>query len=294
EQVQTLLNSAKELSIKAEELSAAGNKNGTVPYLKMIEETLGQSGKLLTRIDAAPQLLRDAQQRYTQNTESLRSDLADAERLGRGIPAIEQAALAAKAVIDNYSGGSAIDFLAANEELQSAEAKLDAALVNVREQEENQRRLAAHVETAQRAARDTIDDADEFISRYRSGIGSNARTYLARAKAVYNEGLNAPLEQKLSHFENARQIAQQAMNSAQQSLDRDNYHRGGRSGGGGDFLAGVIVSSILNGITNSNNSHRGGFNNDIFGGGFGSGRSFGGGGIDFGGGGGFSGGSKGF
>ncbi|MDY5584273.1 MAG: TPM domain-containing protein, partial [Arcanobacterium sp.] len=47
EQVQTLLNSAKELSIKAEELSAAGNKNGTVPYLKMIEETLGQSGKLL-------------------------------------------------------------------------------------------------------------------------------------------------------------------------------------------------------------------------------------------------------
>ncbi|XCB30803.1 hypothetical protein RQN30_05450 [Arcanobacterium hippocoleae] len=175
------------------------------------------------------------------------------------------------------------DYLALNEELQATEAKLDAALEQVREAEEIRARLSANTNAAMQSAQIAISEAEDFINRYRSGIGANARTLLARAKEYYNQAGTVPLENQITLYQNANSAARQSINAAERAINNHGTHRdfGSRGGSTGDFLAGMIVSSILDGIFDGGNrggsSGFGGFSGgDGFsgGGGFSDGGSF--------------------
>ncbi|WP_204398317.1 TPM domain-containing protein [Arcanobacterium pluranimalium] len=290
EQITTLLTSVSKTAEQVQNQINAGKKTSAVPYLQLAEATVNQAAAMIKRIDDAPTLLGQAQERLHANIESLSSDVSDAQRLGAGDARIAAAKDRAQAVLAKAQSSADIDVLAINEELQSAEAEIDLALMHVREAEENRNRLAAHADSLRAQAQAAIDEAEDFINTYRSGVDHTARTHLARAKEIMirNQGSNAPLEQQLSELEQARDLASRALRVAQQSVEAFNgggmgspvFGRG-NSMGGGNFLAGVILGSILNG--HSNNGGFGSINggNIDFGGD--SDISFGGGGFDFGG-----------
>ncbi|MFC5370798.1 TPM domain-containing protein [Arcanobacterium bovis] len=282
EQITTLLESVSETAQQAQSQIAAGKKNSAVPYVQLAEATVNQAAAMIKRIDDAPALLGQAQERFQANIKSLSSDVSDADRLGGGDARITAAKAKAQAVLAKAQSGGNLDLLALNEELQSAEAEIDLALMEVREAEENHNRLAAHVATVRAQAQASIDAAEDFINMYRAGVDHTARTHLARAKEIMIQSQNnsEPFEQQLAELEQARDLATRALQVAQNSVESFNGggfgpdgFGGGRSMGGGNFLAGMILGSILNGHSNN-------------GGGFGSG-GFGGGNIDFGGGGDF-------
>lgn len=284
-QIESLLQAVDESLAQANTKLAQGERNEAVPYAKMAEETLAQAAQLYTRIDSAPTQLGVAKERFESNLASLSSDIADANRLGGGNANIASAKAAAQALINTAKATQNPDYLALNEELQATEAKLDAALAQVREAEEVRTRLSKNIEVVKQSASTTINEAEEFINRYRAGVNANARTLLARAKESYARAQSAPLEQQITLYQQANATARQSISTAEQSMAA--YNRPANSANG-NFLAGMIVSSVLDGIFD--NDHRGGFGG--FGGGFGGGSFGGGGGGGFSGG--FGGGRKGF
>lgn len=282
-QIETLLQAVNDSLAQAKEKLAQSARNEAVPYTKMAEETLSQAAALYTRIDSAPSQLGAAKERFKSNIASLSSDITDADRLGNGNPAIENAKATAQALIKRVKTAENPDYLALNEELQATEAQLDSALQQVRADEEVRTRLSKNVTAAMHSANTAINEADESINRYRAGVNANARTLLARAKEYYTRAENAPLAEQITLYQQAHAAARQSMAAVEQSLSSP--HRS-QSGVNGDFLAGMIISSVLDGIFD--NDHRGGFGGF---GGFGGG-DFGGGSAGFGGG--FGGGRKGF
>ncbi len=264
EQLATLLQSASATVAQAREQVANGKKNAAVQYVQLAESTVNQAAVMIKRIDDAPKLLGQAQERLHANIASLSSDVADAERIGGGDPAINEAKIEAQAVLAKAKENKNLDVLAINEELQSAEAKIDFALMGARAAEENQKRFAGHVQTMQAQAQAAIDNAEDFINAYRAGITHNARTYLARAKELMVQAQNSagPLEQQLAQYEEASKLAERALRSAQSNVQVTN---GNGFGGGGNLLTGILLGSILSGHSNSSFGG-GGFGDGGFGG----------------------------
>ena len=207
----------------------------------------------------------------------------DAKRLGAGNSSIEAAKIAAENVLANAQNPENKDLIALNEQLTQAEANLDKALFSVREEEQALLKLQKEADDAKTNAEAMIDKADSYIYTYRSAVNADARTQLARARKQYNHALQMQLSEQVSHFTKALNTAQQALNTAEYSVSQHNNTDGNDSG---SFLAGVVVSSILNGLSSSSSSSSsgGGFSSGGFSGGFSGGSS----------GGGFSGGRIGF
>lgn len=290
DQIMELLNAADESLKQGRDELAQGNRNGAVPYAKLAESTIANASKLLTDIDKAPELLANAQDRMQKNVSSLSSDVADAKRLGGADTTILARRQEAEAVLNRATSGTGLDLILINGELEKAESALDLALVGVREEDDNRRRLELGVDKAIQAAQTEIAATDSLIDSYRSEIGEDARTLNAKARESLLVAVNSPdLNEQLQNANNARDLAARAQRSAQSDVnrarDRNNDRRGGGSMSDG-VLTGMIINSILNGISNSGHrSGGGGFGGGGFGGGFGGG---GGGGGSFGGGGGGS------
>ena len=261
----------------------SGDKNGAVGYIKLAESTLSNAAYLLDRINRAPELIEQAKSELSERIQSLSSDVHDAKRLGAGNSSIEAAKIAAENVLANAQNPENKDLIALNEQLTQAEANLDKALFSVREEEQALLKLQKEADDAKTNAEAMIDKADSYINTYRSAVNADARTQLARARKQYNHALQMQLSEQVSHFTKALNTAQQALNTAEYSVSQHNNTDGNDSG---SFLAGVVVSSILNGLSSSSSSSSsgGGFSSGGFSGGFSGGSS----------GGGFSGGRIGF
>ncbi|MCI7550854.1 MAG: hypothetical protein PUK40_02860 [Actinomycetaceae bacterium] len=283
-QIAALLDSGRDSLAKVNELMEQGKRNEAVPYAKLAESSINQAADLLSQIDQAPELLDRAQEELQARIASLSSDVRDAQRLGQGQAHIEAASATAQSILATaHKDAAHTDVFALVRELTSAETNLDNALSSVRAEEENRIRLQGNSERMRSQAESAIADADAYVSRYRARISADARTYLARAHNALAQGDQLELsEAQIQHYEQAASLASTAKRAAERSIDDDYYtgYPGGRNrSGNGDFLAGVIVSSILNGALGG--GHSGGFSGGSFGaggGGFGGGFSSGGGG----------------
>lgn len=267
-QVTELLASVKSALSAAHDEVTQGKRNAAVPYAKLAEGTLDNAAKLIAKIDAAPQLLAQAKAELAQRIASLSADVGDAQRLGKGDPTIAGAQAVAESTLGKAHATDA-DLLEINEQLADAEADLDAALASVRAQEEVRQKLAQTVSQAQARAKSAIEEARNHINLYRAGIGVEERRSLALAEEAYARAGQLPLEEQEAAYRNARLLA----HSAASIYRFDDNHN--RSGGidVGSMLAGMAISSVLNGL--SSRGHGGGFSGG-FGGGFGGGGHTGG------------------
>lgn len=276
DQVAKLLDGVQTSLAQAREHIAHDDRNSAVSYAKLAEGTLESAAQMVSRIDAAPQLIEQAQSQLAANIQSLSSDVADVQRLGAGDTTILDAQRTAQAALDAAQNAAAQDLFALNERLEDAEAHLDRALAGVREQEQVALKQAQAISAAKATAQARIDEAEQFITSYRSGVGPDARTYLARAHTQFAQALSAPAVQQEQLFRSAASLAKRALSAAEQSIESDHHGQSGDSTMG-SFLAGMVISSVLSGMSRGPGSTFGGGGN-FGGGGFGGG-NFGGGGA---------------
>ena len=269
---------------------ASGDAAAAVAQAQVARNALTQAAALLDAVDSAQQDLANASARLQEATASITADVADADRLASGDPALAPLTGAARQALAAASsatapGGDPLGALAA---LADAETALDAALAPRREQAEVAQRARAQI--GERTARldSAIRSTNAYIDARRGAVGPEARTRLAEAirllGVAHEESGGDPqravatLQQAEGLAGSASQLAQADVAQWEQQQSRQGYGGYGSSGGGGLDLG----SLILGGMLGNNGSRRS--SSWSSGGSWGGGSSWGGGGSSWGGG----------
>lgn len=289
DKISEFLTAGREAVTKGQEQVEAGQRSQASVFARIAETHVQQAAHLLDDVTDAEQTLLSAKQDLQKAIASLSSDVEDAKRLGGGDQVIKARRATAERAL-SYAVDSGADPILALDQLEDAETAIDAALVGVREADENRQRFLSGIEKTKAAAERRIHAADILIDSNRRAVRSSARTSLAAAMSARARAERAEdYEEKLAQFQRAEQQAKQAEQQARndiRSYDQSNYYGGRRGGGGGGgMMTGMILGSILSGGFGGS-SRGGGFSSGSFGGGGFGGGGFGGGG----GGGGFGGG----
>ncbi|WP_024793239.1 TPM domain-containing protein [Tomitella biformata] len=275
----------------------AGAQGPAVASIRAAEAALDQAGQLLDAIASAdadirqaiadlPDTIVDAQEGADEAGQMLESgQILDPARR-RTVDSARTAVLDAIAAADG-----ATDPLGSYLRVFDTDAKLDALRAIVSEKAAERHRLRGLLEQALTAANARVHAAADFIGTRRGGVGAEARTRLSEAQRYLAEATrirasDPPLA--LQHAQGAGTLAEQALQLAQNDVNRWQNQQGpsnfggGRGRGGGNVagavLGGILINSVLRG-------GGGGFGGGGFGGGGGGGFG-GGGGGGFGGGGG--------
>lgn len=300
DQATRLLDAAADSVTAGEAAVTGGDRATAVGHSRAASQAVGQALVLLDAVDSAGADLASAGPRLDAALTSIASDLADADRLGAGDPAVSAAADRARSVVAQAqaarSGG---DPLAAIRDVTEAEAALDTALAPRREADEQRARAAALLAETLGRVGSQITAVSDFITTRKGAVGPEARTRLSEATRLFDEARALAPSDPVTALDTVRrceQLVQSAQQLAQADVQSWENRQGPGSGGsnvGGMILGGILIDSILRGGSGSRGGYGGGggFGGGGFGGGFGGGgRSRGGG---FGGGGGRSGGSRG-
>jgi hypothetical protein len=282
----------------------AGRPAGAVPAIRAAEDALAQSRTLLEAVRRLADELESAGARFEDVRIETEKDIAEAHALlERGVDtrglreqlARAEGALAATTGPQRTRPGLP-DPLAVVRQLDEADLALEAALELARDDRTQQNaRAAAHFQSAFQAAVASVTMAGDFIATRRGAVGSAARTRLAEAERHLDDAMRqrtADPTAALHAAQRADALAQQALQAAEQDVDRyqsSGYGGGGYGGGqqrgyGGSGFGAGVAGGVLGGLL------LGGLGGG-FGGGFGGGDGDGGGGDmgggDFGGGGSF-------
>ena len=280
-QITTFLGSARESIASGRASVAAGNRSEAVSYARLAEETIAHASGRATEIKGARAALADASRKVHEALRSISADVADAKRLGAGDTTIATRQAEAERLIATYST-SQIDPIKALADLAAAEDALDSALEVVRKNDDVLVKNRANAQRNRELALDTIARVDSEIDTYRFAINGDVRGQLAKARENVDRGdATTNPEAAAAYYKAAATAAQSAWTMLQQSPHLEQAGRA-RSGGGfdgmGGLLAGMVISSMLNGSHSHHSSGFGGFGNDDSGfGGFGG---FDGGGFD--------------
>ncbi|WP_231637101.1 TPM domain-containing protein [Microbacterium sp. No. 7] len=186
------------------------------------------------------------------------------------IAAARQTVDAAKA----HLGGGQRRPLATLEQLERANADVDARIAHVRGVEEQRRRAAQQLEQVIMQAQGQVTAAEDFVAARRGAVGATARTRLAEAGStlVHARQLAASdPQQAVQLAQRANELARQAMQHAQRDVSTFSSGGGG-SDLGGAILGGILVNSLLGGGSRGSSVPRSGG----FGGGSRSSGGFGG------------------
>lgn len=250
------------------------DRNAAVAQARGAQNALGQAVTLLEAVERAGQDLAEAGPRLDRGIASIAQDVADAERLAPGDPAVMPALLEARATVEQArSARTGGDPLAALRRLTAAEAALDQALVPVRQKAESDARAAALLRDTLGRVESQIRATDDFIATRRGAVGPEARTRLAEAIRLVQEArsLAGDPTTALQRAQLAERYAQQATQMAQQDASGWGQGTGGGSNVGGMVLGGILLDSILRG-SGGGYGGSGGFGGGTFGGGFGGSR----------------------
>lgn len=297
DQAVRLLDAATDSVTSGEAAVTGGDRATAVGHSRAASQAVGQALVLLDAVDSAGSDLASAGPRLDAALTSIASDIADADRLGAGDPAVSAAADRARSVVAQAQtardGG---DPLTAIRDVTDAEAALDAALAPRREADEQRSRAAALLAETLGRVGSQLRAVSDFIATRKGAVGPEARTRLSEATRLYDEARALSTSDPVAALETTRrceQLVQSAQQLAQNDVQSWENRQGPGSGGpnvGGMILGGILVDSILRGGSGGRGGFGGGgFGGGGFGGGGGGGRSRGGG---FGGGG-RSGGSRG-
>ncbi|MFY9263200.1 MAG: hypothetical protein GX483_03080 [Actinomycetaceae bacterium] len=254
-QVETLLTSVGESLAQAHAEIAQQDRNGAVQYARLSESALQQAGQLMTRIDDAPQLLAQARERMQAGVASLSSDIEDARRLGGGDATIAARQREAEAIIARATTGTDVDLLTINDQLTEAEANLDLALTGVRQSDEVRRREQANLDRYRTLVQRDMENIDQDVTRYREAVSASTRTLVAHAQQAVYTAQNAPADQQLNHYMQAKELIDRARRALNDDLvDYQRYggrYQRGYSSNSPASLGGEIAGAIIGGITRS-------------------------------------------
>ncbi|PYI39877.1 peptidase [Arthrobacter psychrolactophilus] len=276
---------------------AAADTAAAAVSVHAAQESLLQSGVLVEAITKTRAALQEAASTLQTALPEALSDLEQAKSMvasaqfARYAPTVQAAEAALNEVRMNSAAGQSdpVGQLAA---VQQAHTQLDELLTGIRDQQQQELRAQASLQQALAGAQATIATAKDFITARRGGVGSEARTRLSEAERNFDYAVSisqSDPSNSLSYAQQAQALANQAIQYAQNDVDRfgggggGGYGRGGGSMGGG--MGGAILGGIIGGLL-SGGGGGGGFSGGFGGGGgggFGGGSSGGGGGGGFGG-----------
>ncbi|WP_159793800.1 TPM domain-containing protein [Puerhibacterium puerhi] len=269
DQAASLVDHARQAVAEGRTALQKRDRNTAVAHARGAQNALGQAVTLLEAVERAGQDLAEAGPRLDRGIASIAQDVADAERLAPGDPAVLPALLEARATVEQArSARHGGDPLAALRRLTSAEAALDQALAPVRQKAESDARAAALLRDTLGRVESQIRATDDFVATRRGAVGPEARTRLAEAIRLVQEArsLTGDPTTALQRAQLAERYAQQASQMAQQ--DASGWGQGAAGGGdvGGMVLGGILLDSILRG-SGGGFGGSGGFGGGTFGGG---------------------------
>lgn len=268
DQITTLVTSARSSIASGLHNYSEGKTNEAVAFARMAEETLGHAAKRVEDIKGARESLDKSVEKVRAALASISSDVADAKRLGEGDSTIAARQADAERAIAAYSRDD-IDPIKALSDLATAEDALDAALVNVRNEDEIRQRRAETSRRNRDLATQTIERA-ERIEGYGRYADQKARTLLASAREQLAKGDSAQsADAKDDFYRAAVSAANRAEDRIRERRDRDSYSYdyGSRDGSGightvGGMLAGMVLGSLFN--SGDDDHYEGGFSMGSF------------------------------
>jgi len=255
--------------------------------VRAAEQAVDQAEQLLAAVHRAVSDLDAARRSADALVLEVEAELAAGRAAlaggGTAAPALAPAVAGAEQTLTAVRAELAVprpDPVAAAARLQAADAALDQALAEARDQAERVARARSLLAQALPVARSEVAAAGTFITTRRGAVNMSARTALSEAQRHLTLAESLATTDPVAAIAEARQ-AQQLAATANQYARADVQSWGGYGQAGGidmGSFAGAVLGGILSG---GGGRHRGGG----FGGGFGGG-GFGGGGF---GGGGFGG-----
>jgi uncharacterized membrane protein YgcG len=232
----------------------AGDRGGAVARARAAEEALGQAGRLLDDVDAAPDALAQAQSAVGALVAETAKDIAEAESLGLSGPLESAHRFAADTLAWARTAMEAgnYDPIVVRRALDESDGALEQALAPAREAAATRARAQALLPTTRQAAEISVRVADDFITTRRGAVGAEARTRLAEAQRRLASGVAlADPVAALAELQAADHLADQAHVLAQQdeARFRDNQYRGGGGGGtlGTMLLGGILIDALARG-----------------------------------------------
>lgn len=280
-QATALLTDARRLVADGRAAVAAEDRGTAVAHARAAEDAVGQAVTLLDAVERADEDLAQAGPRIDAAIASLSTDIADADRLAPGDPAVvAPRAAAQQAVASAHAERGTGDPLAALGRLVAAEAALDAALAPARDHAEQMARARGQVDALLARVDAQVRGVAAFIETRRGAVGAEARTRLAEAARLAQEAF-ALRDQDPGRALQAAQRAEGLAVSAQQLAEADvsRWEQPAPSRGmdaGSLVLGGILLDQILGG-GGGGGGWSGGFGGGTFGGGGGGGRRGGGG-----------------
>lgn len=288
-------------AIEAASRSIAAGRSGEAAFaIRTAEQSIAQAAQLVQAITTLGTDLGAVEAQARALVAELQSDLAAAQQLPDAGGALAAAASATNQHLNAAQSdltGTARNPRRAFDALSAANAQIDAAIAQGREQLERTRRTLQMLEQTLTQAGSEIRTAREFIETRRGTVGSTARTRLSQADASLTQALSlrttspdAALAEATRALDLARQATASASSdvSAHDSRGYDGWGSGpfGNSGGsggsglGGDILGGIIGGLLAGGGGGGRSSRSSGWRSSGGGGfrssGFGGGRSGGG------------------
>lgn len=277
---------ANEQISRANQSIAVSDNAPAAVAIRAAEEAMTQIAQLQTALATMSTDLASAGDRSAALIAELQQDIATAQGLQDPDGRVAQVVAATQGQIANAQAAlsqTPANPLVAVQALEAANTSIDGVVNEVRDAmaraEKAKRQLGDSIMNAQAK----VSAAEDFITTRRGAVGATARTRLAEAGASLTrarELQSADPERALSEAQRATQLADAAINAAQEDVGA--FNQSGFGGGGNDVMSAVLGGVILNSVLGGGRNSGGG---GMFGGGGGLGGMLGGG---RGGGGGFS------
>ncbi len=250
---QALLEGARE-SVAQGQAVVDTDRAAAVALARAAEDAVEQAVRLLDAVEHARTDLAEAGAKLDAGLASIGADVADAERLAAGDPAVTAAAGAARqAIAEATTARQGGDQLAALARLTQAEAALDAALGPAREQAERDERARTQLASTLGQVGTQIRGVADFIETRRGAVGAEARTRLAEAARLAQEAERTSATDPAAALGTAQRAGQLAA-SAQQLAQADvqqwqaSQQRGQNRGSTTSMvLGGVLLDQALRG-----------------------------------------------
>ncbi|MGY4859785.1 TPM domain-containing protein [Cryobacterium sp. AP23] len=262
----------------------AGEPSAAAVGIRAAEEAVDQAKLLVDAVDRLAADLEQAEAGIPAVLADLETDLVSARALPAGSAAVpgaisqtEQTLAAARARL----AAPPINPLELMQNLEAANAAMDAALQGARDAQLQAQRLNQALNQSMQAARSQVSAADDFITARRGAVGAEARTRLAEAARLTAQAESlVPTDPAaaLAVSQRAGSLAAEATAMARRDVegfstdDDDDFsdffggggtsRRGGSNGSMGAVLGGILIGQILGG---------GGGGGGMFGGGGGGG-----------------------
>jgi uncharacterized membrane protein YgcG len=247
------------------------------------QEAAGQAQAFLDGVGRLGHDLREAQGRIDEAVAETQRDIAEAQAAGAGerlaaLIAGASAAVAAAAGAAGPEGGR--DPLAALRHLEEADAALETALQQVRDEQAARAKAAAALDRALVGARAQVAAASDFITMHRGAVGSGPRARLAEAQSHLNQAVALGASDPVTasrYAASAHELAARALDEAEAETQQATSVSGVPGLGMGSSMIGAILGGILAGGLGGGGQSSGPFGGGgIFGGGHSGGGTGGG------------------